>query len=432
MKLLDKIKQITRPKVKNQLVSSQVTPRQLIEYSQGTGNLDVFNFYGVGTSGALRNQAIHFAAFLRVVSLLSSAIAQLLTTGSLRVINDKGEIDTSRSTVNLLGLMQHSPDGITPAFSFIEDLALDYLIEGNSLMAVERVLGRVSRLRRLNSYSAWVESTDTGGIIYKATDAYDFLQTEYKTYADLEIIHSRWGLVNRTTASSQRVRFAPAPIVLMRPALAIGQESDKYILDWYKTDSPRANFGISLQKPLDDAQKEQFYTQFSRAAKSRAPLLFGEGATFTNLNNNASGNGGGQSAQREFQVDEICRIYGVPGPLVNQQVTAWGSGIEELSKLFYRWGLRQHTERLLGAMKLKLLPRNYQFSIDEIDILRGDTTSIAAILTATRGDAQTAEIATTEERRRMVGLPVKPQYGTLKPLNNNSGTEEDNDEGNTE
>ncbi len=414
MKFVDKVKKVFGSRKEVDLTQSALSPSQAIEYINATGNNDFLDFYGIGTG---HNAAIHFAVFFRIINLLSSVIAQLMTTGGLKIVNKDGEIDKSKGSMDLLELLQHTPDGETPAFQFISDLAADYLIDGNALLSIQRVGSRVSSLRRLESFSAQIEPTNSTKIVYKAHDAYATEKTEgdFETFADIDIIHPRWCFLGMSRQGINRSRFAPSPVKLMRPALSIGLESDKYILDWYKTDSPKSNVGISIQKPLQSKQLDEFHTQFEKAAKSRAPLLFGEGATFTNLNNSSSGNAT-QAVQREFQVGEICRIYGVPGPLVNQQVTSWGSGIEQLSKMFYRFGLRQHIEAILAPMKMKLLPKGFQFSIDDTDLLRGDTAGISAILTATRGDAQTQEIATTEERRRMVGLPIKPEYGELTPL----------------
>ena len=86
---------------------------------------------------------------------------------------------------------------------------------------------------------------------------------------------------------------------------------------------------------------------------------------------------------------------------------------------------------MLAGMKMRLLRPGYQFAINEIDILRGDTAGISAILTATKGDAQSPEIATIPERRLLAGLPLEPEHGELAPLmpqygNNNDNNEDDN------
>jgi len=414
--LFERMKSVVTPRSEVTSEPSSASINQLLDYISSTGDTGLLDLYGVSTgTGAMRDKAVTFSVFFRIVNLLSSVMAQLMTSGSLRVIDPNGSIDKSRSTRTLLELLQHSPDDVTPAYQFIEDLACDYLIDGNALLHCSKMGNKTLGLYRLEPNGAGIDFNMEGDGTYRAHRAYDTTMQDYEEFPESEIVHMRWPLLSSTSRySSYRSRFASPPVILMRPSLRIGLESDKYILDWYKTDSPKANVGISLRKDLKPEQIKQFRSIFVETAKSRAPLIMGQDAKFTNLANTSSSND--QSGQREFQVGEICRAYGVPGPLVNQNVTQWGSGIEQLSKLFYRFGLRQHCERLLGPMKMRLLKPGYQFSLDEIDILRGDTTGIAAMLTALRGDAQTPEVATIQERRRIAGLPVEPEYGELQPL----------------
>ena len=111
---------------------------------------------------------------------------------------------------------------------------------------------------------------------------------------------------------------------------------------------------------------------------------------------------------REFQVQEIAKVYGVPAPLLGVDVTEWGQGIEQLAKLFWRFGARQHLERFLSPFQNRLLRPGDRFHIDTTDILRGDSAAIKEMVMALQGDAQRAPIATREELRRIAGLTVDP------------------------
>ena len=420
--MLERLKKIFTKDTPQPYTKSELEISQLLNYVQNTGDKSLIGMYGVTAQGAIRNESVHFAVFFRVITLLSSVIAQLITNGHLRVLDRQGEVVDTTSARNVLDLLQYSPDGVIPASQFIEDIACDYLIDGNALIAIDRTMGDVTSLKRLESSTAYIDLTsDKQDLVYRAHDGYNRMaESPFEAYASFNIIHCRWPLLISGSSVGHRAYFATAPVALMRPAMAIGLESDKYILDWYKTDSPKSNVGISFEDSLQPEQLEQLRSQLDSGARSRAPLLIGNNAKFTNLNNTSTGAGSSQAEQREFQVGEICRIYGVPGPLVNQQVTSWGSGIEQLSRLAFRFSMRQHVDRILNVMKFKLLPKGFTFSIDEMDLLRGDTAGIAAIIRATRGDAQSPEIATIEEQRMMAGLQIKPQYGELKPLQNSN------------
>ena len=89
-------------------------------------------------------------------------------------------------------------------------------------------------------------------------------------------------------------------------------------------------------------------------------------------------------------------------------VTEWGQGIEQLAKLFFRFGARQHLERLLAALQVRLLRSGDRFHVDTTDLLRGDSAAIKEMVMALQGDAQRAPVATREELRHIAGLTVDP------------------------
>ena len=111
---------------------------------------------------------------------------------------------------------------------------------------------------------------------------------------------------------------------------------------------------------------------------------------------------------REFQVEEVAKVFGVPAPLVGVQVTEWGAGIEQLSKLFWRTGERLHIERFLAPFQNILLRPGDRFHVNTIDFLRGDSAAIKEMIMALQGDAQRAPVATREELRDIAGLTVDP------------------------
>ena len=108
---------------------------------------------------------------------------------------------------------------------------------------------------------------------------------------------------------------------------------------------------------------------------------------------------------RSFQVEEVSRVFGVPPPLLNVNMTSWGSGIEQLARLFWRFGLRQHVERFLAPFSLRLLPMGVRFEVDPTEMLRGDTKETAELVRVLAGDAQREPLASREEMRRLAGLP---------------------------
>ena len=395
-------------------VPADATISQLLDYIGSGGDTNFLGLFGVGAFG-IRNASVSFPTFFRAVTLLSSMIAQVATSGSLRIMDIDGRIVKNATSRRVLHLFAHSLDNETAAYTWVEDWAIEYLIDGNSLAEIVRgPRGSLAGLRHLTSYDADVIRASNGDKVYRARYADQDRLVGKSYFADRNLVHVRWPRVMRSSGGRNREGFASAPVSLMRSALEIGLEGDRYVREWYKAGggAHRSNIGISLKQQLTPEHVEQFQKLFAQSTASRAPLLMGGGANFTNLTQTAANKD--QAQLRDFQVSELGRVYGIPGPILNQQVTQWGSGIEQLSKFFWRFGLRQHVDRVLGALAFRVLPPGQRFGVDDADLLRGDADSVSKLLMATRGDAQTDEVATREERRIWAGLPLEPEHGELK------------------
>ncbi len=81
---------------------------------------------------------------------------------------------------------------------------------------------------------------------------------------------------------------------------------------------------------------------------------------------------------RKFQVEEICRIYGIPLHMVQSETksTSWGTGVESMSRGFVMFTLRPRLCRIEQALNRSLLSdteqREYFFEFLVDALLRGD------------------------------------------------------------
>ena len=414
-------------------VPADATISQLLDYIGSGGDTNFLGLYGIGPFG-IRNASVSFPTYFRAVTLISSMIAQVITSGSLRIMDLDRRVVKNATSRRILQMFTYSLDGETPAYTWVEDWVIEYLIDGNALAEIVRgPRGSLNGLRHLSSHDADIIRASNGDKVYRARYAMQDKSTDKNYFSARNLAHIRWPRVLRTTGGRNREGFATAPVSLMRVALEIGLEGDRYVRDWYKAGggAHRSNIGISMRQTLTPEHIEQFQKLFSQSTTSRAPLLMGGGASFTNLTQTASNKD--QAQLRDFQVSELGRVYGIPGPILNQQVTQWGSGIEQLSKFFWRFGLRQHVDRVLTGLAFRTLPPGQRFGVDDADLLRGDADSVSKLLTATRGDAQTSEDATREERRIWAGLPLEPEHGELQdrpePTSSDPNSKGDGDEG---
>lgn len=396
------------------MTRSDLSWNQILDYVNSSGDAELLDLYGVGYGGGLRHSALSFGTLYRIVTLLSSIASQQITSGNLRILDSDNRIVKSRYAKNIENKFISSVDGgMTPSFSWFEDWITEYLLDGNALAHVQTGPNNsFGYLERLTSYDAeCVLARDGIDFVYRARLA-DSDTGEYRYYGKSRIAHARWPRLRRIAAgASARSRFATAPVYVLRPAIEIGLLSDKFIRNWYiEGGSHRSQLGISFMQPLTPEQRSEISEYLANQARgTREPIVMGQGATYTNLQNNAATNT--QTELRKFQVEELGRIYGVPAPILNDNITQWGGGIETLVKMFWRFGARQHIERLIAPLAMILLRPGHKFSIDDTDILRGDAAAISALITATSGDSQRQQIATREEARRWAGLPLEPEHG---------------------
>jgi HK97 family phage portal protein len=113
-------------------------------------------------------------------------------------------------------------------------------------------------------------------------------------------------------------------------------------------------------------------------------------------------------SSRKFQIEEICRWFGVPSVLVNDTggATAWGSGIEQIVSGFYKLNLRPYLERIEASVNYGLLSKEeseiYELEFDFEGLLRSDFKSrVDAYRTAIAGS-----VMTPNEARKLEGLPI--------------------------
>jgi HK97 family phage portal protein len=114
-------------------------------------------------------------------------------------------------------------------------------------------------------------------------------------------------------------------------------------------------------------------------------------------------------ATREFEIEEICRFYGVPPFMVGHtsKTTSWGTGIESQLLAYHTLTLRPILKNAEGAIKRRLLAPGERSRIDvEFNVeglLRADSAGRAAFLKS----MVEAGIMSRNEARQREGLAPK-------------------------
>jgi len=122
---------------------------------------------------------------------------------------------------------------------------------------------------------------------------------------------------------------------------------------------------------------------------------------------------------RQFQIEEIARVYGVPPFMIghNEKTTSWGSGVEAMGIGFVRFTLRQHLNKFETELNRKLFrTAAKRVEFDTFDLERADMKSMFDAFRVALGRAGEPGWMTTQEIRSRLNLRRTPD-GTL-----NSGT----------
>ena len=393
---------------------SESSQAQILSLLMDGGTLAPFSFLA-------RETAMGFPAFARSITLLSGMMAQLITRGALHVydITTKERI-TTRKARESIRLLAESPDGIQPALPFVEDLACDYLIDGNCLivpndsrdgrtLSLQRGLARdaVRLSRGATALSIPLESGDT------------------VTRARVEIILCRWP---RTTTPAihmgmARMDFAPSNIDILRHTLHIGLASDNFIEEFFKTvrGKRHLNFAVLARARLQPAQLGEYVKAVDKQVQEGGPYVFGD-ASVQNLNEKASD--ADSETLRQRQTQSVAAYYGIPSILVGEEASTWGAGIEQLMKGFIHFGLGPHLSRFLDPFSFHMLPRGQKFAIDHSEMVAASVEALTKLAIAAGGNTQTPSFMTNNERRGLFGMepndsipttPYKPPAGVTPP-----------------
>ena len=351
-------------------------------------------------------------ALIRCVTLQASLIAQVVTEGGLRVVDEVtgDRADPTRQVRRAMALLTRSPDGRQHAFGFIESVAGDLLSYSNAMVRVVRSGGPEGlpvSLHRQAQVDADTRETE-GDYVYLTRDWEDMAGAT-RPVARRDMAHAYWGsLLPSSGGGYSRSRLAVPVLRLMRSTLRIGKQAEGFVLEYFKSGANLAPYAvISGDAKLSADQRKEAADMLHRRRGRRA-LVLSKGSQVQALTERAQRSDTLQL--RDFEIAEISRIYGVPGTLMNLSGAAsnWGTGVAELSRGFVKFGLGPQLSRLLAAFTKALLPPGLRFEYDPFMLTRGDPAALAPLAQAMLGGPNNPAFGTVSEARRTVGMPREP------------------------
>ena len=350
--------------------------------------LDLPNWSGERVSPS---QADRLSAVGRAINLISNDLAKVPLNLTRRNPDGTREPD---DTSNLWRLFDSSPNVYQSGFEFRRYVTSQFLTYGNAIVYISRSMrGDVLQLLPLepNSCSVMVDN-ETGEFHY-----------QHATMGNLEpdeVLHLKYGLTDSSGI------WGYSPIERASEALGLAKAQEKAGASVFKN---AANPKMALTHPGNLSDKaagrlsEQFANAHAGPGSSGKAILLEEGMSVTELKP-LELTSAQYIASREFSIQEVSRMYGVPVPYLSEHSRSTYSNVSELVRIYIDSCLSHMACIWSSEVGFKLLSPDQRLEFDLSYVQRGTfVDEINALNTAA-----TSGIMTPNECRQRLGLNPLP------------------------
>lgn len=263
-------------------------------------------------------------------------------------------------------LLAGKPNRYQTRIEFFETLLLNLLLHGNAYCLIERRAdGSIVSLLPLMSAQVRTRLLRDGDVVHEYTHDGGVDVLSEKRVWHLKLLGN--GIIGLS------------PLEYARNPIGIAQAAELAVSNIYSNGGKRSGV-LMIDKLLTDVQRTQVRANFNGLVEGGERLYVLEaGAKFDPIS--LSPQDIELLASRKFQVEDICRFFGVPSVMVNDTSgsTVWGSGISEIVRGFYKLNLRPLLEKIEESARVNLLePAEralYEFEFDFEGLLRSDQKS---------------------------------------------------------
>ncbi|MGM4955682.1 phage portal protein [Bradyrhizobium barranii] len=195
----------------------------------------------------------------------------------------------------------------------------------------------------------------------------------------------------------------------LRNAGGVAIAAQEYAARFF-TNGARPDYALStdqqLAKPKIEEIQELVDERHRSVENAHKPMLLHSGLKMTSLQ--ISANDMQLLGQRQFQIEEIARAYGVPPFMIghNEKTTSWGSGVEAMSIGFVRYTLRPYLNKIERELDRKLFRTRSRVTVfDTSDLEQADTKTLYESLRVAVGRAGEPRFMKPNEARAKLRLP---------------------------
>lgn len=198
----------------------------------------------------------------------------------------------------------------------------------------------------------------------------------------------------------------------LRMAGAVALATQDHTANFF-ANSARPDFALGTDQTVTpdvvDYLKKMLAENHGGSGNAHKPMILGNGLkiqTFDSTNEDSQ-----LLATRQFSIEEIARIYGVPPFLIghNEKTTSFGTGIESIGQAFVRYTLGRHIKKFEKEFNRKLFRTAARVAVfDVTEFERADMKSLFEAYRIAIGRAGEPGFMSTREVRTRIGLKKEP------------------------
>lgn len=309
----------------------------------------------------------------------------------------------------LYQILHDSPNSRMTPFEFWRAMVMNHDLRGNAYARIDRNdAGEALAMWPMPADQVEARVLDDGSMVYLYS-----IGNDVAVLAAENVLHLK-NLGNGTTGL--------AKLEFMRASTDEAAKAQAAASKTFGTNGKPTGI-LMIDKVLDKEQRAAVTRNFEGMAEGNASRLYVLESSMTYQQLSMTPSEQQLAEARKFGVEEICRWLDVPPVLVHHSnVTAWGSGIEQLVQGFYTTAIRPLLINIEQATRKRVLTARQratmtcEFNFDAL--MRGNPKDRAEMYGkgAQNGWLTRAEIRQLEGWPRMEGTDVLTVQSNLVPL----------------
>jgi len=285
--------------------------------------------------------ALTFSAVWAAMRLLSESISTL-PVGVFRKENNGDNVEVES---DLSFLVKYQPNSYQNKITFYEKIIMDMLSDGNSYVQIVRNRnGRVMELLPLN---------------YGDIETYTLANKLYYSDENSGETHDSENILHFKMITGPDGISGLSPIQQCKDAIGWGMDVQEYSSTFFKNGGKLSGILESdraLSEQAIDRLRSSFNKNYGTLSGSNQTAVLEEGLKYKSIS--VTPDQAQFLASRQFSIQEVARIFGLPPHLLKDLSASSFNNIEMQSQEFVSYSLMPYISKIELEMSLKLFRRN--------------------------------------------------------------------------